>query len=63
MLQWGNEGNFSLYGKNLPNTNTGLLMLLSLIGGLVLPWLLKALVRGLAAIRRVRKSAKNAKSA
>ena len=33
VLQWGNEGNFSLYGKNLPNTNTGVVMLGSMVGG------------------------------
>jgi uncharacterized integral membrane protein len=57
-LQWGNEGNFSLYGKSLPSCNTGVVMLGSMAGGLLLPWLVKTLVRGVSAIRKARKSAK-----
>jgi uncharacterized integral membrane protein len=56
-LQWGNEGNFSLYGK-IRKTNTGVVMLGSMVGGLLLPWLVKTLARGVSAIRKARKSAK-----
>jgi len=53
VLQWGNVSAFSLYGKNT-QLNTGVLMLCSLAGGVVLYWLVRAFLRGALAIRRGR---------
>jgi len=55
VLQWGNSGSFSLYGKNIPNANIGLVMLLSVLAGLLLPRTLKAFMRGIGALRKTRK--------
>lgn len=54
-LQWGNSGGFSLYGKNIPNANIGLVMLLSVLAGVLLPRTLRAFLRGIGALRKTRK--------
>ncbi len=44
VLQWGNDAEFSLFGKNLDDMNTALLIVLSMAFGVGLPWLLKGLL-------------------
>ncbi len=45
MLQWGNHSDFSLFGKNIDDANTALLMLCSVAFGVALLWLLKLLLK------------------
>lgn len=54
VLQWGNAANFSLYGKNIANANTALLMLASAAGGITMVWLAKMLLAGIRALRKGR---------
>jgi uncharacterized integral membrane protein len=57
VLQWGNQvKELSLYGKNVP-CPTWLLMLASAVGGLVAWAMIKVLWRGIAGLRRLRRSA------
>ena len=48
-LQWGNQANFSFYGRNT-TMNTALLMLLSGLGGMVLAAMVWMLVVGIRAL-------------
>jgi hypothetical protein len=69
VLQWGNPAEFSLYGKNYSirvqedgktateGVNTGLLMLCSAAGGVLLLWMTKVLLRGIGALRKAGKEA------
>lgn len=69
VLQWGNQAEFSLYGKNYSirfqedgktatgGVNTGMLMLCSAAGGLLMFWMAKLLLRGVGALRKARKEA------
>ncbi|HAU38006.1 MAG TPA: hypothetical protein DCX07_09865 [Phycisphaerales bacterium] len=64
VLQWQLRADFNLFGKPLSirvvqesgklvgGVNTGLLMLLSAAGGIVMVWVVKLLVRGLKDIRK-----------
>lgn len=54
-LQWGNYSNFSLYGKNIADANTGLIILISLGVGTVLPLGVKILARNVMAVNKSRK--------
>ena len=54
-LQWGNRGNFSLYGKNIPDANTAVVVLASAAGGVVLLFLPMLLARGISALRMGRR--------
>ncbi len=63
ILQWGNAANFSLYGKNIPNANTGLIMLCSAVGGIMLLILAKMMLGGALALRRGRIEADKEKAA
>lgn len=54
ILQWGNHTQLSLYGKNIEQASTLLLMVLSAIGGLVMLFLAKILLRGLVALKKGR---------
>lgn len=63
VLQWDNKAVFSLYGKNygqnLPEAggiNTGLLMLLSAVGGLVLAAVVWLLILGIRSVRKGRRA-------
>ena len=53
ILQWGNNSDFSLYGKNV-QVNTAVLMVLSAVGGFVLWWTAKWMMTGVGIIRQVR---------
>lgn len=67
ILQWGNPAEFSLYGKNYSirfqedgktatgGVNTGLLMVCSAAGGLLMFWMAKVLLGGIVALRKARK--------
>ena len=55
ILQWGNHAKFSLYGKNVPQANTAILMLTSAAGGLALWFLAKMMIRGVGTLRRGRR--------
>jgi hypothetical protein len=57
-LQWGNEGDFSLYGKNIPDAKMWLIMLASAAGGLVLYWMFRLLLWSVAIIWKDRRQAK-----
>lgn len=50
-LQWGNQANFSLYGRNM-TVSTWLLMLGSAVGGVVAAWFHRLLLRGVAHLRK-----------
>lgn len=54
-LQWGNRGNFSLYGKNIPDASTAVVVLASAAGGVVLLSLAKVMARGISALRKGRR--------
>ena len=49
-LQWGNTTTITLYGP-ATDVNTLLLMLLSAVGGILMVWLVKALLYGIGIIR------------
>ena len=56
-LQWGNSANFSFYGKNFSvdddgGVNTAILMLCSAGGGVVIIVVLWTLLKGIGAIRK-----------
>lgn len=61
-LQWGNTGNFSLYGKNIPDARMWLVMVCSAAGGILLVLMVRVLIRGIAALRRGRRDAAQAPS-
>ena len=54
VLQWGNTSVFSLYGKNV-EANTGLLVILSAVGGVVVMFMTKALFHGALILRKARR--------
>ena len=54
-LQWGNRGDFSLYGKNIPDASTAVVVLTSAAGGVVLLYLAKVMARGISALRKGRR--------
>ena len=54
ILQWGNHGAFSAYGRNM-TVNVAVLMLLSALGGIVVVALGKVFWVGAMALRRSRK--------
>ena len=56
-LQWGNDCDFSLYGKNT-RPKTGLIILCSVIAGWLAPKIFRVMFRGIAKIRKVRKEYK-----
>jgi len=68
ILQWGNPAEFSLYGRNYSihlqdakatgGVNTGLLMLCSAAGGVLLVRMGKMMVHGVIALRRARRAAR-----
>lgn len=53
ILQWGNEGNFSMYGKNMV-VNQAVLILAAMAAGVLLIPILKLLWSGVRGIRRGR---------
>ena len=55
LLQWGSTSKFSLFGPE-KQVNTGLLILISAIGGIVLLYACKVMIRGLLLLRRTRKT-------
>lgn len=69
ILQWGNPAEFSLYGKNYSirfqedgktaagGVNTGLLMVFSAAGGVLVFWMAKVLIGGIGALRKASKEA------
>jgi len=59
LMQWNNNGKVWIYGLDL-QVNTGLLMVCSAVGGVVLVWSGRAMWRGIAAVRRARPKAKTA---
>ena len=61
VLQWGNASQFSLYGKNLENVNTAVLIILSAAGGFVLLYMVRITVHGSLAIFRKRRLAEKMK--
>lgn len=61
ILQWGNNANFSLYGKNLEGenaVNTAILILCSAGGGVVIVVMLWMLLKGIRDIGKGRKLAR-----
>ncbi len=58
-LQWGNESNFSMYGRSM-TTNTARLMIYSGIGGVVFALVTVVMYRGARQIQRSRAAAKSA---
>ena len=67
ILQWGNPAEFSLYGKNYSlrfqkdgsasgGVNTGLLIIISAAGGILLFYVCKLLVWGIRTIVRSRRA-------
>ncbi len=52
LFQWGNTARFSLYGKNIDNANTALLMALSALGGITLLLMFWLVLLGIKALRR-----------
>ena len=57
LLQWGNTGAFSFYGKNIRNANTALLVLASAAGGLAMWWIVKWFADGVRVLVRSRRQA------
>ncbi|MDY6913358.1 MAG: hypothetical protein SVT52_02725 [Planctomycetota bacterium] len=55
ILQWGNNSDFSLYGKNV-QANTAVLMVLSAVGGFVLWWTAKWMITGVGIMRLARRA-------
>ena len=55
VLQWGNDATFSLYGRNMI-VNTLVLMLCTAVGGVVMWFTLRLLLRGILALNRARKA-------
>ena len=55
VLQWGNTGDFSLFGKNV-KAPTALIMLGSIAFGAAMPYLIKLLWRSSQTIRRHRQA-------
>lgn len=75
VLQWGNPAEFSLYGKNYSirfqedgktateGVNTGLLMLCSAAGGVLVFWMTKVLLGGIGALRKASKESETREAA
>ena len=59
VLQWGNQADFSLYGKNMKSL-TWALILASAVGGLVVWAMVKVLWRGIMGLHRLRCSSQAA---
>ena len=57
LLQWGNTGAFSFYGKNIEDANTALLVLASAAGGLAMWWIVKWFAGGVRVLVRSRRQA------
>ncbi|MHC4295504.1 MAG: hypothetical protein ACYSTL_07950 [Planctomycetota bacterium] len=53
-LQWGNAAEFSLYGMNM-TPNTGLLMIISAVGGALIYLLFKMLGSGVRCLREAKR--------
>lgn len=56
-LQWGNDCNFSLYGKNII-VNTGLIIACSAVAGWLAPKIFRVMLKGISKIRKARKDCK-----
>ena len=54
-LQWDNKADYSLYGKNINDANTGLIIICSAIAGWLVPKVFRVMFKGIAKIRKVRK--------
>jgi len=57
VLQWGNTGKFSLYGKNIDDANTAIIMLCSAGGGVVLVYVCRMMIRGAVTLYKSRRAA------
>ena len=55
VLQWGNYGQFSLYGKNLNRASTLAVMLASAAGGVVVLYLSKVMYHGIRSLLKGRR--------
>jgi uncharacterized integral membrane protein len=62
-LQWGNKTRFSLYGKNIDDANTLVVMVGSAVAGVVLLFMIKMMIRGMLALRRGHRQRLQAKPA
>ena len=55
ILQWGSTAKFSLFGPE-KQANTGLLILTSAVGGIVILYVCKMMTCGIALLRRTRET-------
>ncbi len=62
MLQWGNNCDFSLYGKSMV-LNTAAMLLVTMLIGVLVPMLIKLEWRWMSTIHRYRKDTKALESA
>ena len=60
VLLWGNDSNFSLYGKSLV-VNTAVLVIGSAVGGVILAIMIKILIIGIRALRKGQKNIQRSK--
>ena len=57
LLQWGNTGAFSFYGKNIKDANTALLVLASAAGGIAMLWIIRWFAGGVRVLVKSRRQA------
>ncbi|MCP4379106.1 MAG: hypothetical protein GY794_23405 [bacterium] len=61
-LQWDNKTEYSLYGKNINDAITGVVIVCSMLAGWLTPKVFRVMLIGIAKIRTVRKEQEKLRS-